>query len=75
MQSILSLYVSVGKYADGAEGVYAEARRAAYRQFVKIVQFIIFIGVYNQLLAWSSCWVSQKANHLPQEWFFYPEIA
>lgn len=38
---LLSLYVSVGKYADGAEGVYAEARRAAYRQFVKIVGFII----------------------------------
>lgn len=39
---LLSLYVSVGKFADGAEGVTGEARRAAYRKFARIVGGIIF---------------------------------
>lgn len=40
---LLSLYVSVGKFADGIEGVSGDARRAAYRQFAKCVSSIIFI--------------------------------
>ena len=39
---LLSLYVSVGKFADAAEGVTGEARRAAYRKFARIVGGIIF---------------------------------
>lgn len=39
---LLSLYVSVGKFADDAEGVTGEARRAAYRKFARIVGGIIF---------------------------------
>lgn len=68
---LLSLYVSVGKYADGAEGVYAEARRAAYRQFVKIVGFIIFvafiISFWHGLLAGYL-----KGESFAPEWFFLP---
>lgn len=39
---LLSLYVSVGKFADAAEGITGEARRAAYRKFARIVGGIIF---------------------------------
>lgn len=39
---LLSLYVSVGKFADGYKGVMADARRAAYRKFVRCVGYIIF---------------------------------
>ena len=38
---LLSLYVSVGKFADGYEGILGEARRAAYREFAKRVSYII----------------------------------
>lgn len=38
---LLSLYVSVGKFADGAGGIAGESRRAAYRQFAKIVGCIV----------------------------------
>lgn len=34
---LLSLYVSVGKFADGAEGITGDARRAVYRDFARIV--------------------------------------
>lgn len=40
---LLSLFVSVGKFADGENGVNGEARRAAYRQFARIVGYIVFI--------------------------------
>ncbi len=39
---LLSLYVSVGKFADGVEGAVGDARRAAYRHFAKYVSYIIF---------------------------------
>lgn len=39
---LLSLYVSVGKFADADEGVTGEARRAAYRKFARIVGGIVF---------------------------------
>lgn len=38
---LLSLYVSVGKFADGAEGIAGEARRAAYRKFAKWVGHLV----------------------------------
>ena len=38
---LLSLYVSVGKFADSAEGVTGEARRAAYRKFAKWVGHLV----------------------------------
>lgn len=40
---LLSLYISVGKFADNIEGVIGEARRAVYRQFAKIVSGIVFV--------------------------------
>ncbi len=40
---LLSLFVSVGKFADGENGVNGEARRAAYRQFARIVGYIVFV--------------------------------
>ncbi len=40
---LLSLFVSVGKFADGEDSVFGEARRAAYRQFAKFVGYVIFI--------------------------------
>ncbi|MBD9233151.1 MAG: hypothetical protein EGW04_07140 [Rothia mucilaginosa] len=39
---LLSLYVSVGKYADSLGGVAGDARRAAYRKFARLVGNIIF---------------------------------
>ena len=39
---LLSLYVSVGKYADSLGGVTGDARRAAYRKFARLVGNIIF---------------------------------
>mgnify|MGYP000903138309 CR=1 FL=1 len=39
---LLSLFVSVGKFADGADGINGEARRAAYRQFARVVGYIVF---------------------------------
>ena len=39
---LLSLYVSVGKYADTVDGIRGEARRAAYRQFAELVAYVIF---------------------------------
>lgn len=39
---LLSLYVSVGKYADDSKEIFVTARRAAYRKFAKIVGYIIF---------------------------------
>ena len=38
---LLSLYVSVGKFADGVEGPLGDARRAAYRKFAKCVSYIV----------------------------------
>ena len=38
---LLSLYVSVGKFADGVEGPLGDARRAAYRKFAKRVSYIV----------------------------------
>lgn len=40
---LLSLFVSVGKFADSENGVNGEARRAAYRQFARIVGYVVFI--------------------------------
>ena len=52
---LLSLYVSVGKFADDAEGVAGEARRAAYRKFARVVGAIIFaaftLNFWHGLLA------------------------
>lgn len=39
---LLSLYVSVGKYAESLGGVVGDARRAAYREFARLVGNIIF---------------------------------
>ena len=39
---LLSLFVSVGKFADGEKGLIGEARRAAYRKFARMVGYIIF---------------------------------
>lgn len=41
---LLSLFVSVGKFADGETGLIGEARRAAYRKFARIVGYIIFVA-------------------------------
>lgn len=40
---LLSLYVSVGKYAESLEGVAGDARRAAYRKFARRVGGFVFI--------------------------------
>lgn len=40
---LLSLYVSVGKFADGVEGISGDARRATYRKFARIVGEIVFV--------------------------------
>lgn len=40
---LLSLYVSVGKYADGLGGVTNDARRVVYRRFARWVGIIIFL--------------------------------
>ena len=40
---LLSLYVSVGKYAESLEGVVGDARRAAYRKFARRVGGFVFI--------------------------------
>lgn len=39
---LLSLYVSVGKFADGDDSVSGDAKRAVYRGFAKSVSWIIF---------------------------------
>lgn len=39
---LLSLYVSVGKFADGDGSVSGDAKRAVYRGFAKSVSWIIF---------------------------------
>lgn len=52
---LLSLYVSVGKYADGLGGVTNDARRVAYRRFARWVGIIIFfvyvVNFWHGLLA------------------------
>ena len=40
---LLSLYVSVGRYAESLEGVVGDARRAAYRKFARRVGGFVFI--------------------------------
>lgn len=64
---LLSLYVSVGKFADGYEGVVADARRAAYRKFVKCVGYIIFtafvLNFWHGLLAGYF-----RGDSIPLEW-------
>ena len=40
---LLSLYVSVGKFADGIEGISGDARRATYRKFARLVGEIVFL--------------------------------
>ena len=40
---LLSLYVSVGKYAESLEGIVGDARRAAYRKFARRVGGFVFI--------------------------------
>lgn len=64
---LLSLYVSVGKFADGYKGVMADARRAAYRQFVKCVGYIIFtafvLNFWHGLLAGYF-----RGDSIPLEW-------
>lgn len=40
---LLSLYVSVGKFADGIEGISGDARRAIYRKFARLVGEIVFL--------------------------------
>lgn len=45
---LLSLYVSVGKFADGAEGITGDARRAVYRHFARIVGgFVSVVLILN----------------------------
>ena len=45
---LLSLYVSVGKFADGAEGISGDARRAVYRNFARIVGgFVSVVLILN----------------------------
>ncbi|WP_455111917.1 hypothetical protein [Rothia mucilaginosa] len=45
---LLSLYVSVGKFADGAEGITGDARRAVYRNFAQIVGgFVSVVLILN----------------------------
>lgn len=39
---LLSLYISVGKFADGDDSVSGDAKRAVYRSFAKSVSWIIF---------------------------------
>lgn len=39
---LLSLYVSVGKFADGDDSISGDAKRAVYRRFAKSVSGIIF---------------------------------
>ena len=52
---LLSLYVSVGKYADGLGGVTNDARRVVYRRFARWVGMIIFsvyvVNFWHGLLA------------------------
>lgn len=64
---LLSLYVSVGKFADGYKGVVADARRAAYRKFVKFVGYIIFtafvLNFWHGLLAGYF-----RGDSIPLEW-------
>lgn len=52
---LLSLFVSVGKFADGEKGIVGEARRAAYRKFARIVGYIVFaafiLSFWHGLLA------------------------
>lgn len=52
---LLSLFVSVGKFADGDNGLIGEARRAAYRKFARIVGYIVFaaftLSFWHGLLA------------------------
>lgn len=51
---LLSLFVSVGKFADGETGLIGEARRAAYRKFAKIVGYIVFVAFI--LSFWHGFW-------------------
>lgn len=52
---LLSLFVSVGKFADGEKGLSGDARRAAYRKFARIVGYIVFtafiLSFWHGLLA------------------------
>lgn len=52
---LLSLYVSVGKYADGLGGVTNDARRVVYRRFARWVGLIVFyvfvVNFWHGLLA------------------------
>lgn len=51
---LLSLFVSVGKFADGETGLIGEARRAAYRKFARIVGYIVFAAFI--LSFWHGLW-------------------
>lgn len=45
---LLSLYVSVGKFADGDDSISGDAKRAVYRGFAKSVSWIIFaVFIFN----------------------------
>lgn len=45
---LLSLYVSVGKFADGAGGISGDVRRAVYRNFARIVGgFVSVVLILN----------------------------
>lgn len=45
---LLSLYVSVGKFADGDDSISGDAKRAVYRRFAKSVSGIIFaVFIFN----------------------------
>lgn len=52
---LLSLYVSVGKYVDGLNGLVNDARRMAYRKFARLVGLIVFyvfvVNFWHGLLA------------------------
>lgn len=52
---LLSLYVSVGKYADGLGGVTNDARRVVYRRFARwvgrIIFFVYVVNFWHGLLA------------------------
>lgn len=52
---LLSLYVSVGKYGDGLNGIANDARRVAYRRFARwvgtIIFFIYVVNFWHGLLA------------------------
>ncbi|WP_315433120.1 hypothetical protein [uncultured Rothia sp.] len=68
---LLSLYVSVGKYAETADGVVGEARRAAYRQFARRVgKIIFFVFIFNFWHGLLAGWLQR--NHVGEPYSIVP---